>query len=246
MELNQETLEKVAKRIFKEQKASISMLQRLFRFDYPKAKEYIDKLCKMKIIKKRKDKYKVNIQDENELKRDLFENKYHAMALCNIKDNNREEIRMAQYSFGYKRSEVQPYYDKFFKALKKYNKLNIGLCTECGNAGRVYDAFITHYAIQVYEEQSSQYKEQFGQHVIRKHEFKVCPKCGKRWHTITIKSNPNMDKFFVYEENEGESVFCFSNGEPIKYLEVFFKDDPTIKELSNSDVITLEEDDLPF
>ena len=42
MELNQETLEKVAKRIFKEQKASISMLQRLFRFDYPKAKEYID------------------------------------------------------------------------------------------------------------------------------------------------------------------------------------------------------------
>ena len=45
-------LNKIIKLIFKEQKASITMLQRLYRFDYPKAKAYIEELERQGYIKK--------------------------------------------------------------------------------------------------------------------------------------------------------------------------------------------------
>lgn len=57
--IDYEVLLKVAKRILKEQKASISMLQRLFRFDYPKAKAYIEELERQGYIKKVGLRYQV-------------------------------------------------------------------------------------------------------------------------------------------------------------------------------------------
>ena len=57
--IDYEVLLKVAKRILKEQKTSISMLQRLFRFDYLKAKSYIEELERQGYIKKVGLRYQV-------------------------------------------------------------------------------------------------------------------------------------------------------------------------------------------
>ena len=57
--IDYDVLFKVGKRILKEQKVSISMLQRLFRFDYPKAKAYIEELERQGYIKKEGLRYQV-------------------------------------------------------------------------------------------------------------------------------------------------------------------------------------------
>lgn len=52
-------LENISSEIQKQQKVSISMLQRLFRFDYPKAKAYIEELERQGYIKKVGLRYQV-------------------------------------------------------------------------------------------------------------------------------------------------------------------------------------------
>mgnify|MGYP002515529316 FL=1 len=65
-----EQFEDITKRIVKEQKASISMVQRLFKVSFPKAKAYIEKLENLGYIEKIGRYYKVLIsqKDFNNLK----------------------------------------------------------------------------------------------------------------------------------------------------------------------------------
>lgn len=56
--------ENIVKTIIEEQKASISMLQRVFKLHFPKAKEYIDELLELGFIKKNGKYYKVVIKKE--------------------------------------------------------------------------------------------------------------------------------------------------------------------------------------
>lgn len=243
--IEEKVLLKVGKRILKEQKASITMLQRLYRFDYPKAKEYIDKLCELNVIKKRKEKYKVILspEDKDLLYNNIFVDKYKMISRCDNKDNSQQEIGMAQTQYGFRRSKIEPYYDRFFKDLRKFNRLKRDYCPYCEDKirGRVFSSHTCTMALLVYEDQCESFKEQFGQFGIEKSDLIVCPKCGRTWHNITFKSNPNMNKFYIFNAKgcKGEEMF----EEP--YLEALFKDDPTRKELNDSDVITQEED-LPF
>ena len=220
------------------------MLQRLYRFDYPKAKEYIDKLCELKIIKKRKDKYKVNTTDESLLYNNIFIDKYKMISRCDKKDSSKQEISMAQAQYGHKRSKIEPYYDQFFKDLRKFNRLKKDYCPYCEDKirGRVFSSHINSMALQVYEEQCDLFKEKFGQTGTETSDLVVCPKCGFVWNNVTFKSNPNMNKFYIFDAkgSKGEEVF------EVPYLEALFKDDTNITEINEADVEALEEDDLPF
>lgn len=57
--------EGITKRIVKEQKASISMVQRLFKVSFPKAKAYIEELENLGYIEKNGRYYKVLISQKD-------------------------------------------------------------------------------------------------------------------------------------------------------------------------------------
>lgn len=59
--LYNEQLENISKTIIQKQKASISMLQRLFEIDFPKAESYIKELELLGVIEKQDKYYKVLI-----------------------------------------------------------------------------------------------------------------------------------------------------------------------------------------
>ena len=236
-------LEKVGKRIIKEQKASITMLQRLFRFDYPKAKEYIDKLCELDIIKKKKDKYVVRTANEDVLYNNIFVDKYPQISRCDQKDNSPKEIKSAQFAYGSKRSKIQPYYEHFFRDLRKFNRMKKDYCPCCEakTFGRIFDKHISDIVVKVYEDQHQGfYNEMYGQYGKIERTFCVCPKCGMTWCNTVLKSNPQMNKFYIFnaKDCEGEQIF------ETTYLEAFFKDDPSIQEIDENSIV--EDKNLPF